>query len=390
MIYPLITELIPHSDKMLFIEKINSIDEIGTSFLEMTLKNDAFYFEDNIFQAEWFIEFMAQAAGCVFSYTYSEKKDKASLGFLLSVDYFEILDDNVVILKPGDKLLFEIKKISDFSEIRKYQCKVIFNDVYYAISEMKFIVKNNKDMEISNEKVFLTGGSKGIGEATVRYFCLQKKYSVTFTYFNNEEKAKNIVNEINNLGGMVDCVYLNLNNSEETNFIINKLVEEKKGFDIIIHNAAQNKDIPLYFMSEGEWRDVIHTSLNSFFYINKACLKNMIENRYGRIISLVSVAGEAGNRGQTNYSAAKGAIISASKSLAREVAAKGITVNCVSPGLIDTEMTLHLPKEEIKKLIPMARFGSPEEVTGVIAFLASKDASYVTGEVIRVNGGLYT
>ncbi len=239
-------------------------------------------------------------------------------------------------------------------------------------------------------KVFITGGSKGIGEATVRYFCIKKNYDVTFTYHKNEKKAHNIVEELTSENYSISTFHLDLNNAKEVNSLIQNLIEKNDGFDIIIHNAAHTLDTPLFFMEENEWNDVIQASLNSFFYINKACIKKMIANRYGRIISIASISGESGNRGQTNYSAAKGALIAASKALAREIGIKGVTVNCVSPGIISTEMTANLPEAELKKMIPIGRFGTPEEVVSAIAFLASEEASYITGEVLRVNGGLYT
>jgi 3-oxoacyl-[acyl-carrier protein] reductase len=144
-------------------------------------------------------------------------------------------------------------------------------------------------------------------------------------------------------------------------------------------------------MDEGQWSRVLDTSLNSLFYVNKLVLPGMVANRWGRIIALASISGEAGNRGQANYAAAKGALIATCKSLAKEVAGKGVLVNVVSPGLIETDMTKDLPiKDELKRLIPVGRFGQPDEVAKVVRFLASDDASYINGAVIRVNGGLYT
>ncbi|RYF39985.1 MAG: SDR family oxidoreductase, partial [Cytophagaceae bacterium] len=162
------------------------------------------------------------------------------------------------------------------------------------------------------------------------------------------------------------------------------------GYDVVIHNAASNDDQAFYFMEEEQWNDVIQTSLNSFFYINKAVLPHMIGNRWGRIIVMASISGEAGQRGQTNYAAAKGALIAASKSLAREVARKGVLVNAVSPGLIETDMTAQLHLQDILPMIPVGRMGRADEVAKVALFLASDDASYINGTVMQVNGGLYT
>ena len=143
-------------------------------------------------------------------------------------------------------------------------------------------------------------------------------------------------------------------------------------------------------MKDEDWKDVLNTNLNSFYYITKHLIQDMIVNKYGRIVNVVSLSGIKGLPGQTNYSAAKGGVIAASKALAQEVAKKNVTVNCVAPGFIKTDMTKELEEKELKRLIPMSRFGNAEEVADVVTFLASPKASYVTGEVISINGGLYT
>ena len=144
-------------------------------------------------------------------------------------------------------------------------------------------------------------------------------------------------------------------------------------------------------MSDDEWHNVLDTSLNGFFYITRRLLKHMMPRRRGgRIVNMASLSGLKGMAGQTNYSAAKAALIGATKALAQEVAPRGVTVNAVAPGFIETDMTRDLPQEELKKLIPVGRFGRPEEVAATVAFLVSEDAAYITGEVISVNGGLYT
>ncbi len=171
---------------------------------------------------------------------------------------------------------------------------------------------------------------------------------------------------------------------------IRRQTSEDGGFDIVVHNAGIADDAAFYFMTPDQWHSVLNVSLNSFFFINKACLAHMIEKKWGRIITITSISGEAGNRGQVNYSAAKGAMISATKALAKEVGRKGVLVNSVSPGLIETEMTKDLPPIDFKQMIPVGRLGRPEEVASVVKFLASEEASYINGTVVQVNGGLYS
>ncbi|MBR5930084.1 MAG: 3-oxoacyl-ACP reductase FabG, partial [Prevotella sp.] len=159
---------------------------------------------------------------------------------------------------------------------------------------------------------------------------------------------------------------------------------------VLVNNAGIRKDNLMIFMQNEEWERVLDTTLNGFFYITRRLLKNMLTHRGGRIINITSLSGIKGLPGQTNYSAAKAAVIGATKALAQEVAQRKVTVNAIAPGFIATDMTEGLDEQELKKLIPMGRFGKPEEVAAVAAFLASDDAAYITGQVVQVNGGLYT
>lgn len=164
---------------------------------------------------------------------------------------------------------------------------------------------------------------------------------------------------------------------------------EKETPDVMVNNAGFNKDMLMMWMKKDEWQSVLDVSLNGFFLVTKTVLLGMLKRRSGRIINIVSTAGQSGLPGQVNYSAAKAGLIGATKSLAQEVARKGVIVNAVSPGFIETDMTEKLPKKEIVKTIPVKRFGTPEEVAATVAFLCSDDAGYIVGQVLSVNGGIY-
>jgi 3-oxoacyl-[acyl-carrier protein] reductase len=245
---------------------------------------------------------------------------------------------------------------------------------------------------MNKKSILVTGGSRGIGRATVKSLAISKKYDVTFTYKSNVEQADSLLLELEKEGLQVRSLKVDFENYHEAEKIVQHALEACGGFDGIVLNAGFAQDSPLYFMTYEQWNSVLQVSLNSFFILTKLAIPRMIERRWGRIVTLSSISGESGNRGQANYAAAKGAIIAATKSLAKEVGAKGVLVNSVSPGLIETDMTteLHIPKDELKRMIPLGRMGRPEEVANVIAFLLSEEASYINGEVLRVNGGLYT
>ncbi len=240
------------------------------------------------------------------------------------------------------------------------------------------------------KNALITGGSRGIGKA-IAIKLAEEGYHTIINYRTNHKEAKEVLDEINRSGGSGELLPFDVSSPEKVENTLGNWIEKTgKTIDILVNNAGITKDNLMVFMSDSEWNTVINTNQNSFFYLTRQVLKGMIVNKFGRIINIVSVSGQKGHPGQVNYSASKGAIIAATKSLAMEVGKKRITVNCVAPGFIKTEMTEHIDEKQWKQLIPMNRFGEASEVANVVKFLASEDSSYITGETISVNGGMYS
>lgn len=227
------------------------------------------------------------------------------------------------------------------------------------------------------KKVLVTGATGAIGEACARYFH-ENGYFVYLNYRSNETKAKELSSELENS----QPLYFDITKKDEVLSAVEGLE-----LDVLVNNAGITKDNLFFWMSDEEWTDVIDTSVNGTYYVTKAVLKNMIANKKGAIINVASVSGLVGNAGQTNYSAAKGAMIAFTKALSAEVARYKIRVNAVAPGLIESEMTKELPLNDMKKGIPLRRIGKPEDVAECVFFLGDK-ASYVTGEVLNISGGM--
>jgi len=237
----------------------------------------------------------------------------------------------------------------------------------------------------------VTGGSGGIGSA----ICLklsQMGYPVLIHYHHNLEAAKEVLKQLADDKNQSELMQFDVTNSEQVKDTLEKWGEAHPDdyIAVLVNNAGTSKDELMVWMENDTWASVIDTNLNSFYHVTSKLLKNMIVNKFGRIINVVSLSGQKGLPGQTNYAAAKAGVIGATKALAQEVGKKKITVNAVAPGYIKTVMTGNLDEKELKKLIPVNRFGTPEEVAEIVGFLSSEGASYITGEVIKVNGGLYT
>lgn len=247
-------------------------------------------------------------------------------------------------------------------------------------------------MELRDKIALVTGASRGIGRA-VAFELASRGAFVIINYAQNESAAREVLSEIENSGGKGLVCQFNVSDFLKVQDEINRIGEELGGLHILVNNAGITKDGLLLRMREEDWDSVFSVNLKGIFNCTRAAAKIMIKQRFGRIINVTSVTGEAGNAGQANYSAAKAGIIGFTKSAAKELGSRGITVNAVSPGFIETDMTRGLSQSVREKYIegiPLGRFGFPEEVAKVVAFLASDDASYITGEVVRVNGGLYT
>ncbi|WP_118973768.1 3-oxoacyl-ACP reductase FabG [Taibaiella koreensis] len=246
-------------------------------------------------------------------------------------------------------------------------------------------------MNTMQSYALVTGGSRGIGRA----ICIKLAamgYPVLINYKGNRVAAEETASLVRAEGQEAALLPFDISNKKEVEAVLGQWQTDNKDsvVEVLVNNAGIRQDALLAFMSDEQWHSVLDTSLQGMFNVTKQLMNPMLMNRYGRIINVVSLSGLKGMPGQVNYSAAKAGMIGATKALAQEVAKRNITVNAIAPGFIKTDMTEELNEKELTGLIPMKRFGEAEEVAELAGFLASKQAGYITGQVISINGGLYT
>lgn len=243
-----------------------------------------------------------------------------------------------------------------------------------------------------NRVVVITGGSRGIGRSIAMKFAAEEARIVVVHYDPDEEAAQETLSMLKKKGIEAVSHKLNVASWEPVQAFFKEILADYGRVDVLVNNAGITRDTLLMRMSEQEWDAVIQVNLKSVFNCTQAVMRAMMKERYGRIVNISSVVGQIGNAGQANYSASKAGIMGFTKTVAREVAPRGITVNAVAPGFIDTEMTAVLPekvRESFKEQIPLGRMGKPDDVAQAVYWLCSEDAGYITGQVIHVNGGMY-
>lgn len=237
----------------------------------------------------------------------------------------------------------------------------------------------------------ITGGSRGIGRA-ICYKMVEMGYYILVNYKANITEADTTLAQIKKMGGDGELLKFDVANKDDIHQVLGGWIEAntEKYIETLVNNAGIKDDVLMMWMKDEQWDSVIKTSLDGFFYVTRLVINDMLVKKYGRIVNVVSLSGLKGLPGQINYSAAKAGVIGATKALAQEVGRRGITVNAVAPGFIKTDMTEGLDEKTLRSMIPVKRFGTPEEVAHAVGFLVSAEAAYITGEILSINGGLYS
>lgn len=238
----------------------------------------------------------------------------------------------------------------------------------------------------------VTGGSRGLGRAIAIQLVKDHGYHVLINYTSNEKAAEETLEEVKANGGTGEILKFDVKDKAQVDEALEGWAAKNPDefIDLVVNNAGITKDGLLMMMEENHWDDVVNIALKGFYNVTKPLVTKMLRKRKGKVVNVASLSGLKGVPGQTNYSAAKGGLIAATKALAGEVAKRGITVNAVAPGFIKSDMTADLDEDELKKMVPLNRFGEAEEVAHLVSFLASDKANYITGEVININGGIYS
>ncbi|MBL4594317.1 MAG: 3-oxoacyl-ACP reductase FabG [Flavobacteriales bacterium] len=238
----------------------------------------------------------------------------------------------------------------------------------------------------------VTGSSRGLGKVIALQLAKDHSLHILINYSSNKEAAEDTLNQIKEAGGSGEVLQFNVQDKVSVDKVLDQWKTDNPDnfISVLVNNAGITKDGLFVFMEEKDWDDVVNVSSKGMFNVTRNLIIQMVRKRTGRIINVASLSGLKGVPGQTNYSAAKGAMIAATKALAQEVAKRKITVNAIAPGFIESDMTDDLPVDQLKQLIPMNRFGRAEEVAHLVSFLASEKSSYITGEVININGGIYS
>src|SRR5574341_1817890 len=245
-------------------------------------------------------------------------------------------------------------------------------------------------ISLAGRVAIVTGGSRGIGRA-IALELARREAAVIVNYNSSEQAAEEVVQLIHSEGGHAKAIKANVADFHQAQDLVKSAIDNFEGLDILINNAGITRDMLIMMMSEDDWDRVLDTNLKSTFNCSKAAVRHMMRKRFGRIINITSVAGQMGNPGQTNYSASKAGQIGFTKALAREVAARNITVNAIAAGYVDTEIWASVPEDARQaalSLIPLGRKGEPEEIAYAVAFLASDQAAYITGQILGIDGGM--